>query len=577
MPPGQTYPGQQPGMPPGQTYPGQQPGQAPPKKSKTGLIVGLVLGGLVVIGGGAGAAAYFLMKPGVLPVAVGNLPSKTKSFSRSSLNASVAEGIGIAESDVPKEAIWSYYARTACGGQQDLFDSLMDAPLGKVKGAAKIAAAKPEDLRAQLLCGKAVAGDTTSYFVSFEHDDKRQFVTLVPLPVDTLPDEVKRLKNTADPSSMSGARCMVPSDKPDDADCSDTAVTIAKLEGTKIWVRGLKDDLKAFGADYSADGSNKSSKLDEMLALAKELASYPVTRVEQNDSFSASDISLRGDGVSMYDEDEAKKLKQVVEDDASMIGVGGKPDITATELKMVFVGKSESGAKSIESSLKDFHSRLKEKIEEARKKEDEKKDEDKSDKKIPKRLEEFIKVKTEMARRALEDATISRDGTRVELAIAEKPKGSDQKTIDKFVKWRKKQVTIATKIVSGLLDGKAPGDDDLKELGGKDLVSAIEQQKKYAKWGGLEPEPWFAVDGFKVPGGGKYDSASLDGVTFHVFKYDMDKAKLQEIFEEIAKDNGWTIEKDSDKDIYKASKGDQTVSVTYGSPKDGGSTLVLVH
>jgi hypothetical protein len=55
----------------------------------------------------------------------------------------------------------------------------------------------------------------------------------------------------------------------------------------------------------------------------------------------------------------------------------------------------------------------------------------------------------------------------------------------------------------------------------------------------------------------------------------MDKAKLQEIFEEIAKDAGWSIEKDDT--IYKASKGLKTVSVTYGAPSEGGSTLVLVH
>jgi hypothetical protein len=281
---------------------------------------------------------------------------------------------------------------------------------------------------------------------------------------------------------------------------------------------------------------------------------------------------MRGDGVSMYDEEESKKLKEVVEDEASMIGMGGKPAIDAAEMKLVFVGKSESGAKSIESSLKDFHSRLKEKIDEARKK-----DADKEDKKekLPKRFREFLEAKTEVSRRALEKAAISREGQRVELSVVEQPTDSEKKTIGKFVKWRKKQATIASKIVNSLLEGKAPGDDDLKELGGDDLMTAIEQQKKYAKWGGLEPEPWFAVDGFKVPGGGKYDSASLDGVTFHVFKYDMDKAKLQEIFEEIAKDAGWSVEKDDT--IYKATKGSTSVSVTYGSPKEGGSTLVLVH
>jgi hypothetical protein len=233
---------------------------------------------------------------------------------------------------------------------------------------------------------------------------------------------------------MSGARCIIPSDKPADSECSDSGFTIAKLEGTGLWVRGLKDDLKAFGADYSADGSNKSSKAEEMFNLAKELSSYGVTRVAEGDTFTGSDISLRGDGVSMYDEDEDKKLKKTVEDEASVFGVGGKPSIEAAEIKLVFVGKSESGAKSIESSLKDFHSRLKEKIDEARKKDDET-EEKKSE--IPKRFREFLKAKTEVSRRALEKATITREGQRVELTATEQPNDGEKKAIDKFVKWRR--------------------------------------------------------------------------------------------------------------------------------------------
>jgi hypothetical protein len=75
--PGQPYPGQQASAPMGQPQPGypQQPGYPPPgyqqgypaprsggpRKSRTGLIVGIVIAVVVVLGGG-GATAFFLLR-----------------------------------------------------------------------------------------------------------------------------------------------------------------------------------------------------------------------------------------------------------------------------------------------------------------------------------------------------------------------------------------------------------------------------------------------------------------------------------------------------------------------------------
>lgn len=143
-----------------------------------------------------------------------------------------------------------------------------------------------------------------------------------------------------------------------------------------------------------------------------------------------------------------------------------------------------------------------------------------------------------------------------------------------FLEWRKKHAKVAGEVVAGLLEGKEPSDAQIATLGGPDLEKAIENQKRYGKWGG-EPKAFAAVTSLMVPAGGTYASRSLEGVTFHVYKYDWDKDKLQKIFEEICAEYGWTVTQDSK--LWKVTKGGTNVTVTYGAPDSGGSTLVLVR
>ncbi len=574
QPPGTPQPGCAAGAP--QPHGGPHgPAPTKPRKGK-GLIIGLSVGGVLTI---VVAVVLYLVLPGgstpVLPVAVGNLPAKTKRVSRSSLRMAVAHSNKLPPGDVPSEALWSQLADVACGGK-DIFDNLMDTPLGSVNYAAAALAQDIEVHKQALECGKELTssgGASIGLFsVSFEYgEDKSGTVSLYMLDTDKLPKSLDNVKSTTDPSNLQSAHCLLPIRSK--LDCGDETTTVAKLEESEVWVRGRLPKLKAFGNAYSSDGGNSSSNLEAIEKLGESLKDYATTRVGTGETFSSFAIGFPHDGVSMYGEDKTKELKKVVEADSKVWGKARKDLLGAEELRIIFVAKSESGAKRIKSALKSYQAKLKEEIAKAKKKKR------KTDRDRPEKLVEYGNAKRAMALRALKKAKIERDGVQVSYVAIQKPKKNESKAIERFTKWRLKHLKIAARIVVGLADGKEAKSKDIKKLGGSKLVAAVKSARTLVRLGfSAPPKSFYKVTGLRVPGGGRSDSDKIGRVTFYSWKYSARKDDLKKAFKIIAEADGWEFyKKGEDNKLTYIKKGSEDIGVMYGAPKTGGgSTLILV-
>src|SRR5512139_247897 len=146
-----------PGAPPATTVaqpPPPEAGAAQAKKSRLGLILGLV-GGLVVLAGAAagGFLWYRSRSVPVLPFAVGSLPESTIAVGRD--NGSVYL-FGLSRDELPPEADWSRMSYALCGGT-DLFGYLMRPTHKYHRMALAEAFEDRRQLSAALACGREIA------------------------------------------------------------------------------------------------------------------------------------------------------------------------------------------------------------------------------------------------------------------------------------------------------------------------------------------------------------------------------------------------------------------------------------
>ena len=148
----------------------------------------------------------------------------------------------------------------------------MSWPACAVPSLAMDMNAHSESLRCGKEISKAVGKDGSVYSVAFKDGEETGAVRLLPLG-EKFPESVGHLKSTSDPTNMQDAQCALEWKKPgadddEDKDCEDGSSTFARLEGTKVWAFSMGKMLKQFGNAYSTDGSNKTSKHEDLERLA---------------------------------------------------------------------------------------------------------------------------------------------------------------------------------------------------------------------------------------------------------------------------------------------------------------------
>ena len=483
MPPGGPMGGPPMGGPPGGPMMGAPPA-APPKKGGAGLIIGI--GAVVAVAAAGGAAWYFLKGGGgsAFPCDVANLPEETAGVTMVSVDAMIAKSGGFETGDVPDQARWSDYAQTFCAGR-DVFSAAMgaDDKYG-AKSLAKIIEER-KDAQKYLECGKTVAGKAkggTAWAVSFKEKKDRRRVTVFMNGLDELPESVKALKSTKDKGALVQTHCFLHAgygDKEAKDECDDKSEGIARVDKTNMWVQGGIDDLTAFGNAYSDKGANKGKEKEALAEVAGKISAKEQLQVGSHETFPADigyslGAAAGSDALESEDKDELGKVTEKIKKAEPFWAMGGDTDDKGGKIQLYIRGASESDAKDLAELTEKWLKLNQKAVKATEDKEKDKKDESDFEKDMKKVKREYLKTRKAVARRAMKEGTSEQKGNFVVVTFEYKPESDETTALQEYKKENKGRVDSAAKIVDALLKGEKPEKDLLKELGGSDLVDAVD-------------------------------------------------------------------------------------------------------
>ncbi len=455
------------------------PMAAPAPAPKKGNVAVLVVVGAAVLTG-AGLGAYFLLKGGggsPFPCDVKNLPDETAQVTMVAVDAQIAKASGVDEGDLPDQARWSEFASSFCAGR-DVFATAMSADdkFG-ARALARIVDEKKEAAK-YLECGKTVAGKAKggyAWAVAFKEKKDRRRVTIFMNGLDELPGSTKQLKAAKDKGALVGAHCFL---RDKEEECSDKSEGVARVDKTNMWVQGGIDDLVAFGNAYSDKGGNGGKTADALAEVAGKISAKHSMQVGTHESFPfelgyASGASVGNDGLDGEEKADLAKVSEKIRKAEPLWAMGGNVDDSGGKTELYIRAGSEADAKDLLELSEKWLKLTKKAVKATDEKEKERKD-DESDKDLKKVKREYLKARKNVARRALVDATSEQKGQYVLVTLEYKPDADEKSALEEYKKDNKARVGPAAKIVDALLKGEKPEKDLLKELGGSDLVDAVE-------------------------------------------------------------------------------------------------------
>ncbi|MFO0547033.1 MAG: hypothetical protein U0271_01530 [Polyangiaceae bacterium] len=575
---------------------GAVPPPPPPNKSrrggggKIGIIVGAVV--LVVVGLVAGWF-FFLRGAPKTPVALGELPSDTQVLQRLDVVVA-ARPDGLEIGDVPDEARWAMFAERFCGAETNVYRGLINGYEDyAVEGLAN-ALAEKEDLKKALSCGREVADNIGKrgavYTVAFKDGKESRSVDMFNFDRKDLPETTKKMKSVKEADNVEQTYCIKkPKDESDDKekdkekdsdddrhdkdskkgkkyeDCTPTA--LGKIQKKNVWLAGSMDDIAKFGQEYSPEGKNKLEEMDLFEKVLGRMDGHFI-RVGIAEAARGSVPFVKDDDV----QEKTKKAMKAVKLSGTSITLDGPWEKQITEYHC----DGEEDAKDLESALRSHYRAAaresKDAIRESKEREDEadKKDsssKSKSQEKIEKVKKKWVKAKSEVEIRAMQEVEIEISGKQVTVKVTEKPTGDEK---DAWKEWRdlmKERSDKAAAIVRQLEKGERPNGGDLKALSEK-LAEA------------LDPPEWKTLDdigGIRVPGAGMcrpgYGEANKQTCAYKKLTKDEVLSKIKEA----AESDGFTYKKQEYSDSF--------FDITKGSTKiemfvfDGskGETLVSLE
>ncbi len=579
-----------PGAPPapGASMPGAPP--APAKKGSAGAIIGAVVGLAVLGGGGFGAYWFLLRGDSPLPFDAKALPEETTGVRKSRIDLRGADSLGLEVKDVPPQAVWSDMSEL-CGGR-DLFSSLLNAKDNKYaqKEIAK-AIDKKSDTQKQLECGKEIAEKLKGksfYSVSFKEKKEDHRVSFVPIALDELSNAPKNVKSAKTLDGFDKNYCFLPKGAKDDADCEEKSKGMGKLTAQTFWAIGSTDDLKSWGSNFSSDGKNGGKESETIVELAGKVKKHDSVELGNHETFPSGLGFVFHAGVSVDSSERGKKASEKLEEKVKKLephwamGESLSPDGGTIELMVK--ADNESDAKELDELLKDYVDELKTAIEKA----EDKKDDD-SDDKMKKSERDYRKARRTVAYRGVKKLEQKQDGAWVTLTVKFEPEKGETEAIREYHKENKEKAASAAKAIDSLLAGEKPEKDVLKELGGSDLVDAVDSPPKDDEDGdgGTKPPPppppsagedVPGISGFSVPGGGTHSTQDVNGKQMHEYTYaGGDPLDVVARFKAGLQAAGWTVTMKTDVQglAYDCRRGGQ-IAVVLVSKDPSGNVVISV-
>jgi hypothetical protein len=483
----------------------EPPTQAKPKKSRAGLVIGLGVGFLVLAGAAAGGWFWYRSRPvAVLPFDVKSLPEDTVAFSR---DDGGVYWYGLHESELPPEASWSYLSKHLCGGT-DVFSLLMRPTEKSSRFGLADALVERRQLSAAMACGRNLGkqrdGRVTYRVVVKLPDEKKDSplspkpgekgeaekpapprvvqLHLFPIAADKLPDTAKRFKEARDRGGLASTHCLMPEDegKRKDEGCADYASASARLEGTPYWVSGAYAGVSVFGRDFSPKATNKIDKPETWDELAARVRGYPYAELGTHEAFNDWFLFHTGFGRHIAEDKEfaeiLERLPAAVTKYEARWTLGDSVGTEGGELRLEIVAAGDSEAIDLLLDVKEWHTALKERLKAMGDEADPKVDEE------AKRAErDFRETVQQTGRKAIEDATIERDGRRV-IFLATVVMSDDDKTKMRAMReLALERSKVAAQVVTALAEGDKPDESLLRSLGGGELVDIFRDPEKAKK------------------------------------------------------------------------------------------------
>ena len=482
------------------------PPQAPRRRSRAPLVIGLGVGALALGGLVAGGVVLF-GKKAVLPCDLENLPKETTSVDARSLDASIAQKLGVKKGEAPKQATWSLLADKVCGGG-DLFGSLM---AGEGESVAR-ALAEKDRARGALECGRALSDGFGQYaVVRFGDGADEHRVGVMRSSLDAYPPDAKGVKKASSRGRLVEVRCFV-----DDAktECEDKSRGVGHIEDSKLWIHGSIADMEAFAKAYSREGKSPPKGHEVYASLLSKLGGYDDIELGRMKDFDSQDLD---GGTFASGATERKALDEQWKSLGGHWARGMKGDDSARVERTVLVFDKESNAKEIEGLLKAFKKDVLAAM--ARQKEMLDKGKAAAKPATPEAREAVDRgwALMEMRATAYADATIERDGTSVVFNFEMKAHDALRELLDARAKSQKKKLEAAAKIVDAVLEGDPAPKDALAELGGDDFVASASAPPKGDSAPKLSAPPPSApgvlvpgTGGFMVPSGATPREIPLD-------------------------------------------------------------------
>lgn len=474
------------------------PAPAPaPKKARWGLVLG-VLGGLGALGGaGFGGWLWYRSRGAeVLPFEdVRSLPEATVAISRDDAGIYIQ---GLNAKELPPEATWSRLGTELCGGT-DVFRLLMRPSWKYAKVELARAFEERRSVSGSLSCGREMAKkleSTTAHEVTLalpEDENDRSVnpsrdrgdppkvrtarVRLHRVAFEKLPDTSRRFHEARDRGGLTSTHCLSLDERGRRDDCLDYAPTSARLEGTNVWLGGPFAAVSVFGREFSPKGTNKIEDAEAWTRLAGSVRGYAYAELGTHQAFNDGFIYNTGFGHGPSEipglADAMVPLSEAVEKYKARWALGDNVGNEGGELRLELMAEGDGDAIDLLLDVREWHSGFKTHVAKGDTGGDDAAEED------MKRVErDFYAVLHESGKKALDDASIERDGRRVIFVAKVAYSEEDKRKLEAMRDLARSRAATAAKIVIALADGDKPDESLMRDLGGSDYVDILKDPEK---------------------------------------------------------------------------------------------------
>jgi len=390
-------------------------------------------------------AVRLTLKRGELPIGIEQLPEATTALRRTTVQRRLLKSLRLRTEDVPEEAYWSA-AAAACGGRDIFFELLNHVDIDLAELARSRAA-----IQQGLTCGKALAPQVHAgigvYQLEYDHDSTPSGLALLAVPDDSFQNQLLYPPLSPTPAGVHRAYCNDDEGGPRSV-CQDGERSRLIVAVNSGYLAAYAHELPSLLERFTSSQPAPAPKLAELAAFFLEPTPAEEVAVAQGGScaFALDFTAWAFSG----DESSRQRALDAVNDNAVLCGTQAWGSVLNLSRKLTFIAKNRTAALVVAAALKRRAFEASRQVPTAISRVEAQK--------------AFDEARYSAEARALRDAKLESEGTRVTFMVNVQPNAAELRAMSELLDERRATAQQAAAVVRVLAEGKLPSDEQISPL-----------------------------------------------------------------------------------------------------------------